>query len=126
MHNAVGDDKMMHYRALNPNRIIDTAELLQQRLTERFPESGLCKVAAELVALARDGAKSAKALETPIWWLRTAIGLAILGGGSVFLFVGTLLSFDRISTGAFDFVQGVEASLNTMIETTVGRRNVRS
>lgn len=110
----------MHYRALNPALILATAELLQQRVTERFPDSGLRKVATELVSLARDMAKSAKALETPIWWLRILIGIVIVGGGSVFLFVGTLLSFDRISTGAFDFVQGIEASLNTLLLAGLG------
>jgi hypothetical protein len=38
----------------------------------------------------------------------------------VFLFVGTFLSFDRISTGAFDFVQGIEASLNTLLLAGLG------
>lgn len=120
MDSAVADDRMIHYRALNPALILATAELLQQRVAERFPESGLRKVAAELVSLARDSAKSAKALEAPIWWLRAIIALVILGGASVFLFVGTFLSFDRISTGAFDFVQGVEASLNTLLLASLG------
>lgn len=111
---------MTHYRALNPALIIATAELLRQRVTDRFPESGLRKVATELVSLAHDAASSAKALEAPIWWLRVVIGLAIAAGAAVFLFIGTLLSFDRISTGAFDFVQGIEASLNTLILASLG------
>jgi hypothetical protein len=113
-------EKMKHYRALNPARIIDTAELLEQRVSDRFPSSGLRKVAVELVSLSCDVAIAAKALETPIWWLRIAIALVILMGASVFLFVGTLLSFDRISTGAFDFVQGIEASLNTLLLAGLG------
>ena len=51
---------------------------------------------------------------------RILIGLAIVAGGAVFLFVGTILSFDRISTGAFDFVQGIEASLNTLLLAGLG------
>lgn len=120
MQSSVRDDRMMHYRALNPALILATAEMLQQRVAERFPDSGLRKVATELVSLSHDLAKSAKALETPIWWLRILIGIVIVGGGSVFLFVGTLLSFDRISTGAFDFVQGIEASLNTLLLAGLG------
>lgn len=113
-------EKMMHYRALDPARIINTAELLEQRVSERFPSSGLRKVAAELVSLSRDVAVAAKALEAPIRWLRIAIALVILIGASVFLFVGTFLSFERISTGAFDFVQGIEASLNTFLLAGLG------
>jgi hypothetical protein len=113
-------EKMMHYRALDPARIINTAELLGQRVSERFPSSGLRKVAAELVSLSRDVAVAAKAFEAPIWWLRIAIAVVILIGASVVLFVGTFLSFERISTGAFDFVQGIEASLNTFLLAGLG------
>jgi hypothetical protein len=105
----------MSYRTLDPVLIIGTAERLEERIADRFPNSGLRKVAAGLVHLSRDLAKAAKELERPIWWVRILIGLAIAVGASVFLFVGTFLSFDRISTGAFDFVQGIEASLNTLL-----------
>ena len=103
------------YRQLDPRLIIETAAKLEQRVAERFPDSGLRRVAAELVALSRDLAASAKALEAPIWWVRILIGLAIVAGASMFLFVGTILSFDRISTGAFDVAQGIEASINTLL-----------
>ena len=110
----------MSYRTLDPAKIIATAETLSQRITERFPDAGLARVSQELVRLAGDLAASAKALEQPIWWLRILIGLAIATGAGVFLFIGTILSFDRISTGAFDFVQGIEASLNTLILAGLG------
>jgi hypothetical protein len=110
----------MSYRTLDPAKIIATAETLSQRVTERFPDAGLARVSQELVRLARDLAASAKALEQPIWWLRVLIGLAIASGAGIFLFIGTILSFDRISTGAFDFVQGIEASLNTLILAGLG------
>ena len=70
--------------------------------------------------MSNDLAASAKALEAPIWWVRILIGLAIVAGASMFLFVGTILSFDRISTGAFDFVQGIEASINTLLLAGLG------
>jgi hypothetical protein len=110
----------MSYRTLDPVLIIGTAERLEERIADRFPNSGLRKVAAGLVHLSRDLAKAAKELERPIWWVRILIGLAIAIGASVFLFVGTFLSFDRISTGAFDFVQGIEASLNTLLLAGLG------
>lgn len=110
----------MPYRSLDPKQIIATAEVLQRRVSERFPEAGLSKVAKELVALARDLADGAKALEAPIWWLRIIIGIVIALGASVFLFVGTILSFDRTPTGAFDFVQGLEASINTLLLAGLG------
>ncbi len=109
------------YRRLDPRLIIETAEKLDQRIAERFPESGLRRVAAELVTLSNDIATAAKALEAPIWWVRILIGLAILAGASMFIFIGTIFSFNRISSDeAFDFVQGLEASINTMLLVGLG------
>lgn len=113
--------KNRRYRRLDPRLIITTAEKLEQRVAERFPDAGLRRVAAELTALARDLAESAKALEAPIWWVRILIGFGILAGAAMFLFVGTVLSFDRISSDeAFDFVQGLEASINTILLAGLG------
>jgi hypothetical protein len=109
------------YRRLDPRLIIATAGKLEQRVAERFPDSGLRRVAAELALLSEDLAASAKALEAPIWWVRILIGLAILAGAAIFLFVGTILSFDRISSGeAFDFAEGLEASINTLLLAGLG------
>jgi hypothetical protein len=110
-----------HYRRLDPRLIIETAVKLEQRIAERFPESGLKRVGAELVSLSNDLAASAKALEGPIWWVRILIGLAILAGASMFIFIGTIFSFNRISSDeAFDFVQGLEASINTILLAGLG------
>ncbi len=105
------------YRSLDPRQIIDTARALEQRVADRFPNSGLTRVAAELVSLAYDLSVSARALEKPIWWLRAAIGLALAAGIAVFVFVGTVLPLDRIADGdgIAESVQGIEASLNTII-----------
>jgi hypothetical protein len=118
---AAGSGHSRRYRRLDPSLIIETAEQLDRRVAERFPDSGLRRVAAELVSLSNDVAVAAKALEAPIWWVRILIGLAILAGASIFLFVGTILSFDRLSGDeAFDFVQGLEASINTILLAGLG------
>ncbi len=110
-----------HYRALDSSRIIDTAAKLSLRVSERFSGSGLARVASEFVVLATDLAAEAKSLAGPIWWVRALIGLAILGGASVFLFVGTIFHFDKLSpNAALDSVQSVEASINTVILAGVG------
>ncbi len=44
----------MPYRQLRPDLIIATAELLEKRLKERFPDRGVAAVAHELVGLARE------------------------------------------------------------------------
>ncbi|GAB4352538.1 MAG: hypothetical protein Kow0026_10120 [Oricola sp.] len=110
----------MPYRTLDKDRIIATASRLEKRIGERFPDSGLRKVAAETVELAHDIGRQTAGLEKPILWLRAAIALAIAGAAAIFAMVGTVLTFDRISTGAFDFVQGLESLLNTLVFAGVG------
>jgi len=111
-----------HYRTLDPQRIIDTAKRLEGRIDARFPDSSLRRVCAELVDLSRDLAISAQKLKAPIWWLRIVIGGVFLAGAAIFLFVGTVLPFDRISGGdnVVESVQGIEASLNTVILAGIG------
>lgn len=110
------------YRSLDPRLIIGTAHRLEARIADRFPESGLRKVAAELVGLARDIEMAAADLARPIWWLRALVALAVLAGASFFLFVGTILPLDRIAGNedVVNSVQGIEASLNTFILAGLG------
>ena len=112
----------MSYRSLDPGLIIETAERLETRIADRFPESGLRKVGRELVSLARDIRDAAAELEKPIWWLRILVGAVIVLGACMFLFVGTILPFDRFSSGGdvVESVQGIEASLNTIILAGLG------
>ena len=110
----------MAYRTLDPDRIIATAETLERRISERFPESGLSRVSSELIGIARDAKRQATALARPIWWLRALIGMALVCGFLIFAFVGTILSFDRIGPNGFDFVQGIEATINTMVLAGIG------
>jgi hypothetical protein len=111
-----GSQGETHYRTLDPVQIIDTAERLLERIAARFPESGLRKVAGELVSLSRDLSDSARQLAQPIWWLRILTVAAIVAGAGLFIFVGTILPFDRFSGGdAAESVQGIEASINTLL-----------
>jgi fumarate reductase subunit D len=112
----------MRYRTLDPKLIVATAERLEERIADRFPQSGLRGVAAELVSLSRDLATAAKALEEPILWLRGLIVAAFIAGVLVFVFVGTILPLDRLSGvhDAVQSVQGIEASINTIILAVLG------
>jgi hypothetical protein len=111
-----GGQSQMQYRTLDPAYIIDTAVRLHERVAARFPEAGLRRVSAELVSLSRDLAQSARLLERPIWWLRAITAAAVIAGATLFIFVGTILPFDRfVEGGAAQSVQGIEASLNTLL-----------
>ena len=66
------------YRRLQVDQIVVTAERLGQRVTERFPDSGLSKVAERVVEIARGGQARLDRLRRPFWALRTVAGAGIL------------------------------------------------
>lgn len=110
----------MPYTTLDPDKIIKTADILESRVAERFPNASLVGVASELKAIATDAKARAEKLSKPIKWLRAATFASVFLGIMVFFFIGTFLNFDRIATGAFDFVQGIEATINAVVLAGLG------
>lgn len=110
----------MPYKTLDPDKIIKTAEQLENRVAERFPDASLLKVAREVTEVAIEAKANAEKLEQPIFWLRMATAASVVVGILIFFFVGRFLTFDRISTGAFDFVQGIESAINAGVLVGLG------
>jgi hypothetical protein len=110
----------MPFRTLDPAMILATAVQLEQRVTERFPDRGLAKVAREVVSLSRTVTDEVAALTPPIWWLRLAIGLIVLGGTAVFVWVGSLVPLNQVGPAAIDSVQTLEAAINTVLLAAFG------
>ncbi len=65
------------YRSLQAGRIVETADTLAARVGERFPGSGLSKVAAELAETARQAAARCEEIRRPRVLLRVLTGLLI-------------------------------------------------
>ncbi len=110
----------MSYRRLDPEKITATARSLEVRIAARFPDAGLRRVAAEITLLTRDTAQRAASLTPPIWPLRLFIAAVVIAGGVLFLRIGTILPFNRISAEVAGSVQGIEAGLNTLILAGLG------
>ena len=95
----------------------ETIVRLAQRISERFPNSGLSKVAHELIAVADENEKTLRMQAHPIWWLRllTVFGIsALVGVLGWALVVGVKVSAEgRI--GLTELVQGVESAINDLI-----------
>jgi hypothetical protein len=103
------------YRTLNPVNIVDTAAALRERIDERFPASGLSRVAAELLAVCQEAAAMSEWLARPSRWLRAAVGLALVL--LVAALVGGVLSL-RIKhafSSLSDLLQGLEAAVNDVV-----------
>ncbi len=110
----------MPYAKLDPTSILKTAETLELRVGERFPESGLRKVASELVETGRAISAEADALgKRSLYWQGLAWA-GIAAGAIMLFFVARYLRFDRIETGTFDVLQGIDALFNTLVLTGAG------
>lgn len=104
----------MSYRELEPPKIIKTLERLHARIAERFPESGLANVCAEVVAEAHRVAAEAGALSKPSWPLRIAV--ATLAGVGFIAQIAAFQAFhiERLGASA-ELVQALEAAVNLLI-----------
>jgi hypothetical protein len=71
----------VNYRSLDPHKIADTVDILRRRIEERFPGSGLGKVAADLGALARGAIARIALIQRPNLLLR---------GGAIVLCMGII------------------------------------
>lgn len=110
----------MPFRTLDPAKILATAEKLELRVRERFPDRGLALVAAEVVAMARTVTTEVGILFPPIWWLRALVALVVLTGAAVFLWVGSIIPLNQVGREAIGSVQGVEAAINTALLAILG------
>jgi len=66
------------YRELDQANIMTTIEKLKARISERFPGSGLSKVADELVRIGNEVLVTVKYLGEPNWAIRIPVIIAIL------------------------------------------------
>ena len=63
-----------HYRQLDESKIAATLTALRDRIEAQFPDSGLGRVADELIAVAGEVADCADYLNAPNWPIRIVAG----------------------------------------------------
>ncbi len=107
---------MQTYRALDPEKVIDTIRLLHQRICERFPGAGLAGVCAELLTMAEENSSRAERIASRNVPLRVAIFvlLALLAVALVWI----ALLFSTVPAGAdnvYSVLQGIEAGANLVV-----------
>ena len=103
------------YRQLDPGLIIETARTLSNRITDRFPGSGLSRVSTELLDVARESHASIDEMSRPYWPLRL---LAFSGLVLLIAIVVTALFTIPLrgpAGGWVDLVQGIEAIVNEVV-----------
>jgi hypothetical protein len=100
---------MPSFRQLDPGEVTTTAELLRKRVSERFPNSSLARIAEDVFRIAQGSGGVAKAALRPNWTLR---GLVILGLVLMVVIITTAIAKAPIRPdlgGVSDFIQGTEA-----------------
>lgn len=105
------------YREIDVDCIVTTLERLQRRVSERFPNSGLSKVAAELLAIAQESGARIAAGRRPLWTLRALAGVAIVAVGGLAAWSGVAAArvSPQFGSSFADILQAFDASLNAVI-----------
>lgn len=108
------------YRELDPAHVIDTAAKLRRRVEERFPNSGLGRVAAELEGVTREAAALSEWMARPNWPLRGAVGLTVALLVVVLVALGLQVKVELKAGAWSDLVQGLEALINDVVFFGIG------
>lgn len=102
----------MDYRELDAGKIVETLRALSLRIGERFPQSGLSAVAADLVRVAETTARDVARIASPNIPLRITAYGGVAGGVVGVAVVFWLVRFKIGDPEVFEVFQGVEAAIN--------------
>lgn len=104
------------YQQIDGDKISETARRLNDRIEERFPGSGLGKLADNLVAIAEQARRRAGVLRAPNWSVRILILLLLIALLAATAYVVTHLRFDvpKEISRATTFIQILEPALGSM------------
>jgi hypothetical protein len=109
------------YSELQPERIRETIAVLERRIAERFPGSGLSQVGAELGRLAGETEAVAERLRRPIWGLRIAAGIGVAATAALTLglvWLGLRILF--VEEDAASLLTATESAVNEVILLALG------
>jgi hypothetical protein len=100
---------------LQPEKVVETVEVLSRRIRERFPDSGLYRVATELQRIADEAAERARRIRQPNVPLRFGVIVLV---GLVAAVVWRLVHYLRLNEAMFqleNFIQTLEAALGSFV-----------
>jgi hypothetical protein len=109
-------DPVQTYSELHPAPVCSTISVLARRIHERFPGSGLSKVAAELVTVAAQNQSVIETLRRPLWWLRGLATLTI--AALVAMVVWAAIEFRHLVKGTStlsEALQSIDAATSELI-----------
>lgn len=110
----VGDPPAL---SLDPDRIVATIATLSRRIEERFPESGLCHLGRQLLAIGEHTREHLDDIERPVLWLRAATWMmaALLVAGAFAAVAAVVAAIPEGFGSALDAVQILEAGIQDVV-----------
>jgi hypothetical protein len=106
---------------LDGARIVETIARLQARIAERFPESGLSRVCADLVAVGERTVTLSADLGRPFVGIRVLVGASLAGAVAVLAWTFRLLHPEDLArANLVEIAQGTDATLNMCILAAAG------
>jgi len=102
---------------LDSAEIVKTVERLSARIAERFPESGLAKVCADLALTAQATARRSRALARPYLGLRLLAALAVVAGLAAQIYFARIIDWHSAiaRSDPVSLTQGLDAIVNLLI-----------
>lgn len=111
----------MQYAELRGKEICKTIELLRERITARFPGSGLSQVSEDLSRIARSAEVEIERLHRPVWPARIGAALGIAGIAAISAGLVLVAMSGPLDRGnLYEFLQGIEAAANEVILLAIG------
>jgi len=103
------------YHNLDPEKIVETCRTSRDHIAERFPDSGLRKVAGELLSVSEQAAALSQWLSRPHLPLRTFAGIGIVAVAIIVLEVILNVKVQATFTSIAEFLQGADAAINEVV-----------
>jgi len=103
------------YRSLNASLIVDTCRSTQARISERFTDSGLSKIAGEILTVSEQAAGLSAWLARPHLPLRTLAGIGIVTIFAIIISVAMHIKVQMTVGSIGEFLQGLDAGINEVV-----------
>jgi hypothetical protein len=105
---------------LRDDKLLETAEKIRQRITERFPDSGLSKVAAEIIQITKDAIGRAEAISRPNLWLRAGqVVLLLIAVAGAVAYIQTRADQKPLWQSVLEFLDVTKGSTAILAATAI-------
>ncbi len=103
------------YQSLAPEKIVETCRTMRETVAERFPDSGLSKVAGEIQAISERAAALSEWLSEPHLPLRFLAGVGIFGVITVVITALLTVKLRPTFSSISEFFQGSAAAIDEVV-----------